>query len=337
VAAAAPARALDAIYRAARDAGWEIQTVVPAEQAWRAAALELWPRLRRGTGHVVIAHAGRTDVLRLDDGTLTGARRFRALSSDLAQVYESIAGGDAPSASSAVAVLGDPAARVALARELSRGDALLPEPSTSIPAAESAELAAAAFASRGAGLELLPEQALRARRERMRGVTIAAAVAAGVLLALAAALELWGVQRELEQVRRERNALRPRVADVAVTRELATSTSRIVEDLASEEQSGTRWSDVIATVASALPRDAHLTALRVEGDSLTIEGLADRAANVFAAVERARGLDGVRSAAPVRRDFRDLEDQRERFSLAARAAPTAPRETDTITTAASRP
>ena len=70
-----------------------------------------------------------------------------------------------------------------------------------------------------------------------------------------------------------------------------------------------------------LPEDAHLTAFRGQADSLWLEGIADRAAGVFEAMQSAPDVLGVRAQAPIRRELRDGEVPIERFTLAARLAP----------------
>jgi hypothetical protein len=77
---------------------------------------------------------------------------------------------------------------------------------------------------------------------------------------------------------------------------------------------------VLATFGERLPDDAYLVALRGQGDSVTVEGLAGSAADAVDAVAGAPGIAGVRTAAPVRPDLA-TEGGEERFTLAARLAP----------------
>lgn len=95
LAAAADARRLDAIYAAAARSGWSIRTIVPAETAWRGAALARWTTLARGTHDVAIAHPDRVDVLQLSDGRLRGVRRLRRADATLGEVPHVLGAPDA--------------------------------------------------------------------------------------------------------------------------------------------------------------------------------------------------------------------------------------------------
>jgi Tfp pilus assembly protein PilN len=292
-AAAAAARVIEAVHTAAQEAGWELGTIVPAEAAWHAAALAIWPPLRRGTHEVAIVRHDRAEVLQLEDGVLTGLRRVpgSGQAAGLSARHDD---------GSSLAV---PAKRTALA--------------------QSPELAAAAFASRGTVLELVSESAWQRRRAGQAKLAMAVAIAAVVLLAVAAGLELWGVRRELEHLQRERAALRPKVAALVATRDLAAATGQRLNELAQANRAAVPWSDFFVTLTKVLPRDAYLTAVRAAGDSVVLEGLAGGAAGVFSAIEAAQGLSGVHSAAPVRRDLRNPAGANalERFSLAVRVTP----------------
>jgi len=79
---------------------------------------------------------------------------------------------------------------------------------------------------------------------------------------------------------------------------------------------------VIASLTDALPDDAHLLALRTRDDSVVVDGVADHAARVFDALEKADGLTGVRAAAAVRREIQEGgADALEHFVIAARVVP----------------
>ncbi len=81
LAAATPSRMLDVVIRAVRDAGWEINTVVPIHAAWAAAALRRWPVLKDGVGRVNVPFGSHSEVLQLEDGKIQSVRRF--LSDDI--------------------------------------------------------------------------------------------------------------------------------------------------------------------------------------------------------------------------------------------------------------
>ncbi|HEY7394696.1 MAG TPA: hypothetical protein VH559_07625, partial [Gemmatimonadaceae bacterium] len=56
IAAAASARLVGAIRTAATQAGWTIEVIAPAEGAWAAAAMALWPSFGKHPACVLVAH-----------------------------------------------------------------------------------------------------------------------------------------------------------------------------------------------------------------------------------------------------------------------------------------
>ena len=324
VAAAASVRLVEAVQQAAADAGFTVRTIVPAEAAWRAAAIALWPSLARGDGEVLVHQASRTTLLRLAAGRLVGLRQLRPGAADAGEVLAAVAerAADGPAGPSvSLGAFGLPAARQALGETLA-GHGVAP----ALPATSWRELAdsparvAAAFAARGAGLELVPESLRVARRGRATRVTALLAGAALLLLVLAAGLELWGVRRELAAVQARRAELRPRVAAAMAAQSGVDGRLRQATALADAERGATRWTALLATLADHLPEDAYVVALRGRADSVVVEGLATSAADALAAVERAPGIAGVRTAAPVRTDL-ETDDGGERFTFVARLAP----------------
>jgi Tfp pilus assembly protein PilN len=324
VAAAASTRLVEAVHEAARQAGWTVRTIVPAEAAWRAAALALWPSLARGAGDVLVHQASRTSLLQLDAGRLVGLRHLRPGVADAGQVRDALAeraasGPAGPSVS--LAALGEPERRAELSRALAAHGVTPALPATSWrELADAPARLAAAFAARGAGLELVPESLRVARRGRASRTTGLLLGVALLLLAVAAALELWGVRRELAAVQGRRAELRARVAGVAAERAATERRLRQAADLAGAERGATRWTALFAVLAEHLPEDAYVVAVRGQADSVVVEGLAASAASALEAVERAPGVAGVRTAAPVRADL-DAAEGAERFTFAARLAP----------------
>ncbi|HEX6631059.1 MAG TPA: hypothetical protein VF048_08205 [Gemmatimonadaceae bacterium] len=323
-AAAAPARLVEAIHRATGDAGFTIRTIVPAEAAWRAAALAFWPSLERGTGDVLVHHDDRTELLQLRDGRLAGLRRLRAGEADAERVRDAVAaraaeGPDGPRV--AVGAFGAPGPRAALGQALR---ALELDPAAPPPrwreAGDDAAVVAATFAARGAGLELLPESQRVARRGRASRVTRILAIVAVLLVLLAALLELWGLRRELAAVEAQRAALHTRVSGAAARRADAERAMAQLAELAALERDATHWPAVLAMLGERLPDDAYLVQLHGQGDSVVVEGLAGTAAGVFDALGGAPGVAGVRTAAPVRPDLEEAGGL-ERFTLALRLAP----------------
>jgi Tfp pilus assembly protein PilN len=91
------------------------------------------------------------------------------------------------------------------------------------------------------------------------------------------------------------------------------------------ERAAPQWSAVIASLTNALPDDAHLMAIRTRDDAVIVDGVADHAARVFDALERADRLTDVKAAAAVRRELQEGGAEAvEHFVIAARVAqPTA--------------
>ena len=302
VAAAVDARRVDANYAAAAAAGWTIRTIVPAEAAWRAAAIAEWPALARGVGELAVVQPDRIDLLRLDDGRLTAVRRGRAPD----------AHGLRPSGETrddVLHVFGDPSALRTLGTEL-----VTPRNAGGVDPLE----LAAAYASRGAGLELIPDQAWRIRRARLWRATATVVAAAVLLLVIAGLLQAAALRRQLLAVRAERARLRPQVAGVLATQEALALTSRRLGELATAPRRAARWSTVLETLSEYVPDGAYLTSLTGHADTLVVEGVAETSGDVFDALGEARTLANVRVVAPVRRDFRSGGDASEHFTIGAR-------------------
>lgn len=316
VAATAATRVVAAIDAAARETGWSVTAVTPAEAAWAAAAVAIWPAFARDGAQVLVHDSERTMLLELHGGRLAGVRRFRAGAADAELIADAIAATDGARAS-AIGAFGVQASRQELSRALSaRGISARPATGPWSEYSGTPVLLAAAFAAESSGPLLLNEQARAARRAQARRATLAVAVAAAILLLLAAAVTMWGVRRELRQVRAERAAVHPQVAATLVGRSTVEDAYRRLAALTAAQRSAPRWAPVLAGMSELLPDDAFLTAFRTRGDSVTIDGMAARAARVFDAVHGSELLAGVRAPAPVRREAPDGGDPLERFSLA---------------------
>ena len=320
VSAAAPSRLVTAIFSAARDAGWQVESVSPAEGAWAAAAGELWPASARERSPLLVLHDDHTDLLQLEAGRLAGVRRFRAGNADEGPIADAIV-----ATTRKVAVIGASGLRNPLAAALARrGIALVAAPSPWQEQFDAPDVVAAAFAGTAA-VPLLEGDDVRAARdsELHRAVRWAAASAAGLLL-LAAAFELWGVHRELAAVQAQRAALRSQVAATLVGRTSVETAFRQLATLAAEQRTATQWSAVVAGLSAKLDEETYLTAFRGRADSVVVDGLATRAALAFDAVERTTGLIGVHAAAPVRREAPSGGPALERFTIAAQVAAVRP-------------
>ena len=317
LAAAAPTRFVAAIHAAARDAGWSVSAVTPAEGAWAAAAITMWPTFARRTAHVLVHENNRIVLIELDRGAVTNVRRFRAGAADAERIavaiMEAQPGGTAP----AVGAFGSPG-RQDLIRALGvRAVAVTPVPGDWLEYADSAEVLAALFASVSAGPSLASESVRAVWHDRARRVTRLVAGAAVVLLVMAAALELWGVHRELAAVQALRVAIRPQVSATLIGRTSLEDAYRRLATIAAAQRLTPHWAPVLAELSASLPEDAYFTTIRTRGDSLVVDGLAASASKVFSAIDASPHLTGVRAPAPVRRQAPEGEDPMERFTLAA--------------------
>jgi Tfp pilus assembly protein PilN len=320
VAAAAQSRLMAAIRAAARETGWTVEEIAPAESAWVAAALAIWPAFGKQTARVLVAHDDRTDVLTLEDGRLVGLRRFRPGDADAALVADAIR--EHVSAPRRVGVFGRSSPRRQLTRSLSEQGITVevPGPNWST-AAEFPEMLAAQFAGTDNGPRLRGEDARALERAQAKRITMFVAAAAVLLLVLAGALEIWGVHRELRMVQAERARLRPRIASTLVGRSTIEAAYNHLAMLNTVDARAPRWSSVVASLSKHLPEEAFLMALRTRGDSLVVDGLAEHAARVFDALEAMPGLTNVRAAAAVRREIQDDGSALEHFTIAGVVEP----------------
>lgn len=319
LATSASARQVAMIRTAAQQAGWNVASVAPAESAWAAAALAIWLAFARQSAWGIVALADRTDLMQFDAGRLVGVRRFRAGAGDAAMIVDAIG----PSAR--IGIIGAQAAR----REL--GGALASHSATVAAltgewasAAEHPELLAAHFAGREIGPVLRGEEAVVVERARAQRAAWIVAAAAVVVLALAAGVELWGVHRQLDLVRAERERIRPQMASTLLGRTTVDATSRSLAALNAVDRDAPYWSTIITTLSQAITEDAYLTAIRARNDSLVVDGLAEHASRVFDALQRSNVVVDVKSAAPVRRELQDDGNALDHFTISARVPPTKP-------------
>jgi Tfp pilus assembly protein PilN len=320
VAAAAQSRLVAAIRAAAAETGWTVEEIAPAESAWAAAALAIWPSFSKHTSRVLVAHDDRTDVLTLEEGRLIGLRRFRAGAADVALVADLLRKGASPA--TRVGVFGRSSLRRELVRALSEQGITVetPGPNWSV-VAEFPEVLAAQFAGAENGPRLRSEDARAIERAQAKRITMFVAAAAVLLFVLAGALEIWGVHRELRMVQAERARLRPQIASTLVGRSTIEAAYNHLATLNSVEARAPRWSRVMASLSAHLPEEAFLMALRTRGDSLVVDGLAEHAARVFDALEAMPGLTNVRAAASVRRELQEDGNALEHFTIAGVVEP----------------
>jgi Tfp pilus assembly protein PilN len=303
---------VEAVRRAAAVNRWRIRAVVPAIAAWLdASGLPGRRTTDRELPQAVVAVVGDTvQVARVSAGALTTLRR---VSTTTPEEVVSAAGAGPGRA----LVLAAASTRARLERELSAaGWQLMPAPAD----AATAELAAAAFAG-PTDLELIPESLAAQRAERQRSWALRVAVAAGLLFLGAAAVELWGAQRELDAVRSQRAALRPKVAPLMIARDSLMQLEQRQDLIAGLNAGSQRLTPALFDLALLLPSETHLTSLHANGDTLVIEAVGASAGEALEALRAARSMRAVRLEGVVERQLEAGATAAERFSLHARTVP----------------
>jgi hypothetical protein len=280
LAAAAPRDVIEAVVDAFEGAGWRIESIVPAEAAWLAAA----GAARRGRTAILVDAGDAIEILHVAAGRLAALRRIPSPSCTTDEVAGALA-----ESGLTVQRLNDP------------------------------EASAAVGAWDASGPELLPERIHAARRQRATRLAMRLGAAALALLVASAGLDWWGARRELAAVVARRAALRGAVAAALAHQDTLDDLLARHDGLERAERSALRWSEVLADFSDYLPRDAYLAAFRGRGDSVGLEGIAQRAAGVFAALQRAPRVAGVRADAPIRQEAaRTGAPPVERFAVTAR-------------------
>lgn len=321
LAAAAPECLVDALWEAARRAGWTRVRVVPAHGAWTAAA-RLWPAALRNDGTLVLAAGGRVEALVLWRGRLAGVRRF-PLSAELEDLETDRPvglAGPTPWQVEAASALADRGAHV-----------VQPKPGSVLP--EGAEWLAAEWAH-GAELELTPPRVVAGGMGRARRVATILAACAAALLIGAFLIDQWGARRELAALRAARAQIAASAAQADSVRRAAEILALRNATLSALEASAPAWPVVMASIAESLPSDAYLTAFRAEADSLVLQGEARRAGTALEALRGTAGLAGVRMSGPVRREHRPGTPAVERFVISARLGGSARADTAALDLAA---
>ena len=314
IAAAAPMRLILAVHAAARDSGWTIASIVPADSAWASAACALWPAFAQRDAHLVVLQPDHTHLVHLRDGHVSGVRRFRAGVADASRIAEALRGSGNPR----VGAVGSAESRKELTRVLSAAQISVSGPSAHfVEVAEQPDRLAATYAPTARDLPLRTEDMRATDRERARRFASGIGAAAVVLLLLAGVIELWGVRRALDKVAAERATLRPQLATTLVGRTSVETAYRQLATINASERTTPQWTLALVHIAQQLNSDAYLTAFRGRGDSIIVEGIADHAASVFTDLEKTRGLSRIGAAAPVRREAPSGAEPTERFTIAA--------------------
>lgn len=313
VAATLPVWFARLVSAAAREAGWKVEQLVPAEAAWTAAIASTCPSSTRQVAFALAHHHDRTDLLHIKHGMLQNVRRLRSATADAPVMLEVVP------ASSTVLAFGNATVRKEWINALSARSINVSLP-TSLPGdvASDSALVAAAFASKANVLAFRTDEMRQRDIRRRTRLMYTLFGATAVLVAASAVLTFWDVQRELTAVQAQRLALKPQLATTVVGRTSVETVSAQLQMLAEAERSSAHWSQVIADLTEHLPDDAYLTGLRGRSDTVTFDGLALRASTVFPALERATSFVGLKAAASVRQEAATDGDRLERFTLAAK-------------------
>lgn len=318
LAAAGDGELVEQVHRQIRELGWSVGRVVPAHSAWAACAARAWGS-PQGKGYVAVLGTASLDLIQVQGPAVLLVRRLPGDGSAL-EIAAELAGLIRQSSyepNQPLVLLGEPRLRDGLRDALqTQGIATLRAERHLLPGTEPDAVAAACAHS--GGIELIPEPVTREQRRRVRLLTRRALAASVGFLLAAAALEGWGLQRELDQVAARRAELRNRVAQAMTVRSAVEDLMGRLRVLDVAAQNTRSWSAMLGTVAAALPKDAHLVGWHATADSLRIEGQANRATGVFESLQRAPGVGGVRAEAPIQQEVRDSGPPIERFLLGAR-------------------
>lgn len=320
VCAAVAARLVAILHAEAAAAGWLVQQIVPAEAAWTTASSTMWPARARGEAHTIVAHDDRTDVLHTSDGKLIGVRRFRAGATDLDAMVESF-GVHSGAPAHTLAVFGMDEQRRVIGKALSdRGMSVRVPTAEWASATTTPQVAAATFVAPDEPFRLRTDDAVALRTAREHGVAWRLGFAAAALLVVAAAVEWYGVRRELTTVRADRAAIAPQVRDLLAGQLTQAASARRIASIADSYVAAPQWSAAIATLSEALDDGAFLLLMRARGDTLTIDGLATRASQAFKSVEQIPAFSAVRAAGEMRVERQEDGTVLERFTIQARVA-----------------
>jgi hypothetical protein len=304
-AAAASVALVEAVTAAARVVGWKLDTLAPAHGAWLAAAAGGRP-LRPCS--VIAVDGNAVHVIRIERGLCTAIRRAPE---GLPAVLLETLGGTPGEA----VLLADASERERIAQLLLANGWQVDR----APPATGAE--AAAMAAARSPIEFVPQGVAAQRVLRARRNTLRAAAGAAILLAAAAGLELWGLERELKSVQAERAAIREQVAPLLATRDSIDRMGEHTRTVRSLETASPRWTRALFDLALLLPRDAHITSLLTTGDTLVVETTGVRAGAALQALRRAGSLADIRLVGTVERDLEDGATTSERFTFSARLKP----------------
>lgn len=314
LAAAASVPLLESIAGMVRAAGWTLARVVPAQAAWIAGATPP-DQPAKGRRLVVAADTDTVHVTLLNGGVRDLRRVPAAWPDELAA-----AAGSGPGVAT---VHADGARRDRITRVLAAAGWSMADRGLE----RSASSAAASFAA-AAPMELAPPSLILERQRRDRGLAGRAAAVAVLLLAGVAALELWGVQRELASVQARRAEIRSEVEPLIAVRDSLARLEAWSARIESLDQASPRWSRALFDIAMLLPEDAHLVILQTSGDTLQAEVVGAKAGEALQALRPATSLSGIRMEGVVERDLEGGTTATERFRFTARL--TSPKDIEDV-------
>jgi hypothetical protein len=151
---------------------------------------------------------------------------------------------------------------------------------------------------------------VRASRRR-RGILLGSFVLSTALYGLSA---IYALRSEVGGLEHAVGTLGPQAEEILTLRQAIVSAVERADLLARLELTQPRWTSVLAELARALPTDAYLAMVSVDGEGLRLEGYAVATSVVVGALERSELFDSVRLAGPVTRERTPL-GERERFTL----------------------
>jgi hypothetical protein len=306
IAAAASGVLLEAIRRVVVDAGSPSPRIVPAHAAWAAAG-------GRANRVVIVEHTGAT-VLQLVDGAPSVIRRVRGVDPD--RISAALLNGDSGEPITVMLAGPDQSTKHIAEQLRARRDV----PHITRVASGDALTLAARHAPDAASLLLrsrFDEESRSAGTQRLTRVLYGITA---LLAVVGATLQLWGERRELSLLRAERARIAPRVERAFSAYGVLQQREDRVRTITSLVAARPAWSSIVARTALAVPSDAYLSAMRMSGDTLVLEGLASSAAEVVQALRATPGFGEVRPLAPFRRERSGAaeSEDRERFTLAIR-------------------
>lgn len=307
---AANANLVARIGAAARESGWRVAEIVPAQSAWAASAASL---LRHASGTLIVPLVDRIEIIGVRDRRVAWLRRLPAGSLEYAPLLVSVL---EEAHAAPACVLGRCQLATDLRVLLARTTNVIDLPGDPASREEPAALAAR-FAPDAARPMLLPEAEQREAQRTAQRRSTARFAAAAALLVASGILAAWGSTRDVEDIAAARARLRPQVTRALAQRDSLSNASARLAALRRAATDAPRWSTLIASLATALPNDAFLLSMHLDADTLRLEGSAEHSVTVFEAMARVPALSAVYPAGPIRQEVQPDGGVRERFTLSA--------------------